>query len=660
MPRSNTWPGIPESARRLPARSLFPCLLAVLLSAYAIAADAPQKRSLALDGKIANHAEFVEFSWPRASGSKVGRVIIQRRELGQTGQQSWRSHASVRGFARIYRDEDIRSNIAYEYQVSRPSEEVIETGYWVTGVNLPAEENRGVALVVVDESIADDLAARLDRFALDLIGDGFRVVRHRVPRGDDKDPVANLRAARKIRGWIQDQYNAAFYLPHALILVGHVPIVKSGKAGPDGHKARPLETDLFYADTNAIWQDDGQGLLLHNIIPGDHIEMQVGRIDFSRMGPELGDEKTLLKRYLDKNHNWRHGRLGDLRQAYGGSDHLFVEHNALRNIVGPENLVAGGHHDEGKRQPWLLGVDFGKSDYEHYLSKEPITAVFTINFGSGKLYFSRRNSEMKAMLAQPWYVLTTGWGGRPAWQLHHMALGKSIGYSHMRTVNNGALSRGGHASLEYTPSGRYDWVNPVWVNLLGDPTLRPFPAEPVRNLRAQASGDSVQLDWDEPNSESGVYYRIYRADDRFGPYRALNPSELHAGNRYVDNEPAAGAWYMVRAQTLKNVHAGSFYRFSQGAFAAPGNTPPAAADQTISTPAGQAVEIRPAATDPDASTELTIALIRDARGGRLAPSGAGWSFIPEAGFTGRVEIPFTVFDGIASDDGMLRIDVLQP
>jgi len=52
--------------------------------------------------------------------------------------------------------------------------------------------------------------------------------------------------------------------------------------------------------------------------------------------------------------------------------------------------------------------------------------VFSINFGSGKVDFSRRNNTMKAMLAQKWYGLATGWGTRPALQLHHMALGKSL------------------------------------------------------------------------------------------------------------------------------------------------------------------------------------------------------------------------------------------
>jgi len=147
-------------------------LLVLLLSGTASAADPPALRSLALDGQISADGERVEFNWPRAAGSKVGRVTIQRRILGQTGNQSWKDHASVRGFARIYQDKDIQPGIAYEYRISRPSKERIETGYWTTGLKLPAEENRGVVLLVVDETLADELTPRLVRFTLDLIGDG--------------------------------------------------------------------------------------------------------------------------------------------------------------------------------------------------------------------------------------------------------------------------------------------------------------------------------------------------------------------------------------------------------------------------------------------------------------------------------------------------------
>jgi hypothetical protein len=171
---------------------------------------------------------------------------------------------------------------------------------------------------------------------------------------------------------------------------------------------------------------------------------------------------------------------------------------------------------------------------------------------------------------------------------------------------------------------------------------------------------SVQLNWVEANTEPGVQYRVYRALDRFGPYQALNPSKLHTRLQYVDPKPVPGAWYMVRAHSLKEVYAGSFYTFSQGAFALVDNVPPRATDQLISTPMGQEITISLTGIDPDSDNDLTTALIKDPEGGRLVQSNHDWSFVPDAGFTGRVDIPFTVFDGIASDDGVVSIDVMEP
>jgi hypothetical protein len=75
---------------------------------------------------------------------------------------------------------------------------------------------------------------------------------------------------------------------------------------------------------------------------------------------------------------------------------------------------------------------------------------------------------------------------------------------------------------------------------------------------------------------------------------------------------------------------------------------------------GQEITISLAGIDPDSDYDLTTAFIKDPEGGRLVPSNGDWSFVPDAGFTGRVEIPFTVFDGIASDDGLVSIDVMEP
>ena len=88
---------------------------------------------LEIDGKIAEDGTTIEISWAKAAGSGVDRVSIQRRILGETFKASWQSIASLRSFARVYVDEDVQPGVAYEYRISRPSKEKIETGYWTTG-----------------------------------------------------------------------------------------------------------------------------------------------------------------------------------------------------------------------------------------------------------------------------------------------------------------------------------------------------------------------------------------------------------------------------------------------------------------------------------------------------------------------------------------------
>ena len=157
-----------------------------------------------------------------------------------------------------------------------------------------------------------------------------------------------------------------------------------------------------------------------------------------------------------------------------------------------------------------------------------------------------------------------------------------------------------------------------------------------------------------------MQYRVYRALDRFGLYQPLNPSKLHSGHQYVDPNPVPGAWYMVRAHSLKTVYAGSLFTFSQGVFAAIGNVPPKATDRLISTPMGQQVKINLSGSTHDSNTELTTVIIKGSEGGHLVQSNGDWSFVPDAGFSGRVDIPFSVFDGAASDEGLISIDVLAP
>ena len=181
-----------------------------------------------------------------------------------------------------------------------------------------------------------------------------------VPRGDDTaSPVQTLAVMVQIRNWLQERYFQDPFGKHAVILVGHVPIPLSGKAKPDGHGAVPLPSDLFYADMDGTWRATPEGLLAETAVPGDFIEMQIGRIDFAPVsGGDARPRNRPAQSLLRQEPPLAHGVSGRSRKAYGQSNHLFAEQYALKNIVGPKAVVTGGHHDVGERRTLALGRGF--------------------------------------------------------------------------------------------------------------------------------------------------------------------------------------------------------------------------------------------------------------------------------------------------------------
>ena len=541
-------------------------LLLALWMVVPAAAQAPE--SLALDGRINDAGTVLELQWPPVRGATI---VVERRILDESGPDSWQDLApsSLTGFRMV--DDTLQPGTAFEYRVrvaqaGRKGPGKVWIGTWAAGIDVAARIEEGAALLIVDETIADDISPALDQFTDNLTGAGWQVTRHLAPRADDADKAANLRDAAEIRRWISTQYEDSGKPRTAIIFVGHIPVVHTGLSAPDGHAQRAMPSDLYYADPDGFWpttqSTDGVPQLLPTLLPRP-IKMQIGRIDFSGLDEAFGTEVDLINAYFQRNHRWRHGEMGDRRLAYGQNRNLRVEQNDLVNIVGKQGVTTAGHHDAGGNA-YLMGVDFGDWRGAAYVDLPPSHAVFAINFGSNKQMFDAGNNAMKALLAQPGDVLAVGWGGRPAWHLHGMAMGESIGGAHLRTVNNG-LSADGPVAPDYPSMGNYQWNRPVWVNLLGDPTLRPFPLQPVAALSAQVTDTGVRLTWTAPEGADGAM--VFRADGPDGTWLPMNNGRVVAGNEFNDPSPQAASRYLVRAAGLARVNAGSFHRLAQGVVA---------------------------------------------------------------------------------------------
>lgn len=614
----------------------------------ATSAQSLPERSLPVEGLVDQAEGVVTLSWPSAERQIIGAVEVNRRRLGETGPDTWRPLAPPRTTA-VWRDADLRSGQAYEYQVVRSQRAVVDAGYWAAGWEVPTLAQRGVVLLVIDEEVVEPLSQHLIRLRRDLVGAGWDVMERHVPRHVAESQRANLQAAIAIRSWIIDQVADDPFAEHAIFLIGHVPIVLSGQAAPDGHGARPHPTDAFYADLDGQWRANLDGLLLHNTVPGNGIELQVGRVDFSALaGNDHENEVRLLQQYLDKNHHWRHGLYGDLRRAYANNRNLLVEQHALLNLLSSNAIVEGGHNDTDAEGAWLWGVDFGSWNFDDYFASSGGASrgpVFAINFGSHKQMFNARRNAMVALLAQPWYTVAVGWGGRPAWRLHLMALGGSIGEVHRRTLNNGTLEGAYPDEFEYFPTGNYVFRQPVWVNLLGDPTLGAYPLAPPAHPVVEQTGSSGRLSWDASPDADTVGYRVFRlvqggaAAELVSDLDVLNVQELE-----IEGDVSAEQ-YFIRAYGLKETPAGSFFTHSQGAYAVPADR---ILPDLIRMDSGSEETVFIPSQHMQDGQRYLISIVQSPESGQVVPVPGGWHYTPEDRDSHEANLQISIFDGQAS------------
>lgn len=537
------------------------CLgLSCLLSAPAASA-AGEIGALPLDAEP--HTDRFRLLWTEAQPPRAGSAEVARRPLETGG--AWTILAPSLGAKNFYDDTTATPGTAWEYRVRRRQREILDQGYYAAGSAIPAIDHRGMVLLVTETGLSQDIAPELTRFAADLTGDGWHVSLLDGPSARDLAPEAELTEARGLRDRLIAQYETRQTDDEtvAIILVGDLPLVKSGWVAPDGHAHQPAATDLFYADLDGNWpvNRNTPSLLAPSRLPGNGIETMIGRIDFSSLSPkDRAREITYLKDYFERNHAWRHGQWGDLRRAYLGSEpHLIVEGHGLDNIVGPDQVTPGGHHDVGEERRWLFGADFGHHKGANYQTLYAAKPVFAFNFGSNKQRIDAANNPMLGMMSAPNQALAVAWGSRPAWRVHGMALGRSIGDAQLRTANNRA---GPDGNPDYMPTGPYRLMAPIWLNLLGDPTLHAFPVQPPADVRKERSDAGVVLNWTASSAPGLHGYRVYRAgpDGHFAP---IGP-KLITAQRFLDRAPIPEARYMVRALALKQVHAGSVMMLSQG------------------------------------------------------------------------------------------------
>ncbi len=589
---------------------LFPALAffaaCILQPSAAFAVDDTWDYSVQVSATVQNSPAAITLAWPQDSNGTPSGYAVSRKAPGAT---TWGTAVNLPGSATSYTDTSVSAGTAYEYRIVKSAGGYTGYGYIQAGIAAPLVDQRGKVVLLIDDTMATPLANELARLEQDLAGDGWTVLRHNVAR--TASPVA-------IKATIKADYNADPANVKSVFLFGHVPVPYSGQLNPDGHSDHvgAWPADVYYGDMDGNWTDSSVNFTqttrpdaadnarLTNV-PGDGkfdqtqipsaVELQVGRVDLANMpGDDYWDvpavipsETELLRRYLTKDHNFRHritttvrrALVGDYLGIFGGEAFAASGFRSFAPLVGAENIRNLSRETNGQEGVWI--PETSANDYllvsaaayagygaihslgsggpakaapVHEFISRDARGIITMLFGSWHGDWDHADNVLRAPLAN-YHGLVSMWSGRPHWFLHPLGLGETVGYAARLTQNNNGLYE----------NQRNNSANLIHIALMGDPTLRIHPVAPVTNLSAVSAAGATVLNWSASPDSDLVGYHVYRAASVSGPFTRLTGSPVGL-TTFADAGGSAGAVYMVRAVKLETSPSGTYYNASQGVF----------------------------------------------------------------------------------------------
>jgi hypothetical protein len=573
------------------------CAVPLLVSSINAETD-PYWYAVQVSATVQTAPPQIQLNWP--ADANASAYSVYRKAFNAT---AWSSIGSLGATETSFSDANVTLGGSYEYAIKKTTTlGFTGTGYIFAGINAPMIESRGKLILVVDSTYASQLANELTTLTHDLVGDGWIVLRHDVSRTATVTSVKDLIKA----DYLADPANVK-----SVFLFGHVPVPYSGNLNPDGHPDHQgaWPADVFYADMDGSWTDSsvnntsaarpenqnvpGDGKFDQSTLPSD-VELELGRVDlanmtcFSNKTPSRSD-LDLLRQYLNKDHNFRQGKLPVQRRGivcdnFGERSGEAFAASGWRNFApffGASKVTATPawtFFSTLASQDYLCAYGTGGGSYttcngvggSDDFANTDVHAVFTMFLGS---YFGDWDNEsafLRAPLGSTSYTLTSSWAGRPHWFYHHMGLGQTIGYSTRLTQNNpdGGLYEN---QMNYGARG-------VHVALMGDPSLRLHPVIPPSYLRGTI-GTGVTLTW-AASTDSGIQgYYVYRASSAAGPFTRVSGTSPLVTLAFNDPTGTSSQTYLVRAVKLEQSGSGSYYNLSQGSFirvtAPAGSTAPA-------------------------------------------------------------------------------------
>lgn len=601
-------------------------LLALLCVTYmqVMAQPAPGPREIVFicDVKVKDTVEpYFEFTWEKDPFAV--QYEFYRRRLDQSGGV-WELLYAADTSETIYRDKAIERGIGYEYQMLKKCErpdltmKYVASNYCATGLGIPPTSMRQKAvLVLVDETINSHLMNELTEWQQNAQKEGWQIVKQIVPRTEEfsKQGVQNIKTV--IQNAVQQNRKIT-----SVFLVGRIAVPYSGNIRPDGHPDHhgAWSADVYYADTNGKWTDasvntdnnpniGGQapsreqnknipddGKFDQSTIPSD-IDLAIGRIDFYNLPAFFDKDKyktmfdseiALLKRYFEKNKNFRTGAFIPSRRAliddnFGAYGEYFAATawNGFSTLLGSKNVSAGKWFPTLNTDDYLFAYGCGPGWYSSVGGVSNIegfvinktNVVHTMMFGSYFGDWDSENNVIRGSLGSEGRNLTCNWSGRPHWFYHQLSVGKTIGEVALLSINNAA------AENEYIPSIVYNTQYPNGVvyaigfrgvhnGLQGDPTLQMeqnigggtlLPPQPPTNLVVMATPTHKRIEW--AKSPDGEGYMIYRTSSTLPkPSYSLITTEPIAELFYNDSVTDNKTYrYAVQAVKLRKSNLSSYY-----------------------------------------------------------------------------------------------------
>lgn len=550
---------------------LFNCLIFFVN----ISAQTAKQAAVELWADVQTSPPTVTLNWVGMAGA-TSYGISKKLKSSTT----WTTVATgLSGTLTSFVDNSVTIGANYEYGIVRtaPTLTYNAYGYINTGIQVPAIENRGKLILLVEDTYSTSLSSEIKRLEEDLEGDGWEVL---------KSYISPSVAVTAVKSQIVSTYNLDPTNTKALFLFGKIPVPYSGSFGPDAHPDHQgaWPADTYYADIDGVWTDVSVNVVTglpartqnitgdgkfdqNNVATG--VELQVGRVDLSNMTTFTLSTFQLLKNYLDKDHNYRKKVFSPVKRAVVDDNFGYFSGEAFASsgyknfgpLVHPSNVTAADYFttmQNGTSYLWSYGCGGGSYTSASGIGNTSnfatanLGGVFTVLFGSYFGDWDIANNFLRAPLCQG-STLTNFWSGRPHWVAHHMGLGENIGYSTKITQNNTSMYFYSYAQ------------NFVGISLMGDPTLRNDVVAPVSNVVATKIGNDGVINWTASTQTNVLGYNIYMKNDTNSTYVKINSSIINSTSYTNTCLMYPGIYkFMVRAVVLENTPSGTYYNLSEG------------------------------------------------------------------------------------------------